>query len=136
MARNDKAKDSGRMDKPSSGSPGRSGFIPVKWVNAYLDETDRQWLGNHVHELASFVVEFVDALPEGYTLSTKFEHTSGKYLASLICSDSGDGNSGYAVSMRGTTRLDSIYALAYVVGEKLKWSLAASDGSGDTGRWG
>lgn len=136
MARNGKAEGKSGLGNTSGDKTGRGNFVPVNWVNPYLDASDKQWLTDHVHELAAVVIEFVDALPEGWSLSSKFDYQSSHWLSAVVCNPADGKGLGYACSMRGATRLDSLFALAYVVGEKLKWDLASSATGDDMGRWG
>ena len=132
--------------KRNSGSPadserpndraGRFTQSTVRWINPYLDKGDVSWLDSHDSELPIFVCDFVDAIPETANLSVKYDDRSGRYNAVIIYSADDPTNPGIAVSCRAATRIDALFALAYVVGEKYKWQLPAADQDQPGGRWG
>lgn len=121
-----------------NGSKPRSGNWQqdVRWINPYLGDTDIKWLEDNEPELTHIVMDFVDELPETYHLSSKPDTASPKFLAVLICSGDGDPNAGIALSIRGSTRVDALYALAYYVAHKMAWKLGTAAGSSGTSRWG
>lgn len=134
MAR--KNKDSEASER-KQGTPTRYGNNrpAVRWINAYLDKTDLEWLALHDPDAFSVVGELLDNIPPTYTLSAKYDASADRYLAILFANDSGDSNANAAVTGRGSTSVDAWYALAYLVCVKFKWQFP--DAAPETsGRWG
>lgn len=136
MARTGKTQEKSGVGGSASGTTGRGSFVPVQWVNPYLDNNDKRWLEDNYKQCNELVLEFVDALSETASLSSKYDSRSDRWLASVVFTGDGDPNNGWAVSMRGATRIDSLYALSYVVGVKLGWKVANSSEGTDLGKWG
>lgn len=129
-----------KASKSSEGRPardrvvGNSGYAPVKWVNPYTNEDDVQWLEDHADTQHIIICEFLAALIPGYNLSNKYDYKSERYIAAIVCVDTGDGNAGFAVSARGATPIDALYALAYICTIKLEW-VFSEGATGTTARW-
>lgn len=136
MARNGNSTGKQPASQPTSGKARWGDKSPIKWVNGYLNAADVEWLVAHDKQCADLVLEFIDALPEAATFSCKYESNSDRYLASIVFTGDGDPNDGWGCSMRGATRVDAIYALAYIVAEKYKWSLGTVDERNGNTRWG
>ena len=130
-----KSQDNSSGQRPPSDG-GKYSKPRLTWVNPYLDKGDREWLSSHVEQLADVVLEFLDALPDTASVTTKMDDQSGRFLSSLVFSADDARNPSHALSMRGSTRLDSIYALAYVYDVKLKGQLSDDISSEVDGRWG
>lgn len=121
----------------SEGASRRSNpqFSKLRWINPYLDQTDVEWLkANHL-DIAVVILDFLDGLPETCNLSAKYDNKTDRWLATVIYSSDDPTYSDTAVSIRGATRSDALYALAYVVVEKYADGLPEGDAA-PTGRWG
>lgn len=137
MARNrGSEKQSGNDAQSSSGASKWRNRNPVRWVNGYLNKDDIEWLVANDKHINDLVLEFIDALSDAASLSCKYEASSDKYLAAVVFTGDGDPNDGWACSMRGSNRVDALYALAYVVAEKYKWKLGTAGDDTSNGRWG
>lgn len=136
MARSKKDHPNTGSSERSSGNARRQFGNPLTWVNPYLDKDDQQWLLANSDKLPDVVCEFLDGAPETVSISSKVDHQSGRWLASVVCSPDDIANANHAVSMRGSTRLDALYALAYVCDFKLKWEFTDGGSTDAPGRWG
>lgn len=107
----------------------------LRWLSPYLDEKDQIWLQDNAHNLERFIFDTLGQLPVGYTLSSKFDAHTDRWLCTLICDRLDDPNRGIAVTGRGSTRANSIYTCLYIAGIKLEWEWVADAGQnlGDFG---
>lgn len=136
MARNgNNSKQEKSSENQTRFSNNFSGKSKLRWVNPYLDTKDIAWLNDNYDKLALIVCEFLDALPEGYTVSSKMDYHSGRFSATCVCENGDLPNNGMALSLRGATRIDALYALAYAHDFKLK-GIWAGAGDSDNARWG
>lgn len=90
----------------------------LQWVSANLNSGDKDWLRANVNHAMEFVAELLEELDESFSLSVKFDDKSRKYLSVLVCTAAEHEGAGCAISMRGATPFDSLYALAYYVGAR------------------
>lgn len=136
MARNKTSKQQ-TSDQQRSDNQSRWGTKPkLTWINPRLDASDREWLESHDNELPVVVCDFIDAIPETASLSSKYDADSTRYLSTLIFAPDDPRSPNVAISFRGASRLDSLYALAYLVGEKLAWDFGDTPTDENLGRWG
>jgi len=107
----------------------------LNWVSCYFDLPDREWLASEDHNYSLHICGFLDGLPLSYTVSSKYDSSTDRWLSTCICNDPSDVNHNSALTARGATRLDSLFALAYSHDYKLKgvWGGSADT---DLGRWG
>lgn len=136
--RNDEARDSGHVSSSKETGKGTKNTKPLNkliWVNAYLDETDKQWLKANRDNEYECIMQLFDELPEGYTISSKFDKTSDRWIAVCICDVVHDDNYNHALSMRGASRTSALYALYYTHVVKLNRSWATSQPA-DFSEWG
>lgn len=136
MARNNKAKSGSDFgDGYKKPVTARSGQQSLIWVAPYVDQNDLKWLENERPNISGVILEFLSDLPEGYSLSSKFDDKTDRWLTTCICSRSGDPNEGIALTARGSTRINSAYTLAYIAVFKLewKWRERGDNNSGDFG---
>lgn len=106
-----------------------------QWLSPYIDKADLDWLESNVDSMPEYVFGFLSELPVGYTLSSKFDPTSDRWLTTCICSAGDDPNEGIALTARGASRIDSLYTLAYLAAGKLEWNWTAQS-LGGSGRFG
>lgn len=98
----------------ASSGVGRSRSVNRQWLNPYLDAQDKEWLNNERSNQASVILELLDVLEAGYSLNVKVDSQSGRWNAILFCDVPDCPNSGYALSVRGSTAANSAYCLAYL----------------------
>lgn len=136
MARSSKSGDSNRFgDAPQKPKSGYNQSNIKQWLSPYLDKADLNWLESNVDSMSEYVFSFLSELPVGYTLSSKFDNNTDRWLTTCICSAGDDPNNGIALTARGATRIDSLYTLAYLAAGKLEWNWVQSL-LGGNGRFG
>ncbi len=121
-----------RDQNPTGSKQRKSPFDEkIKFISPYLSKDDKSWLDSNVGGAIDIIEAFLDDLPAGYTLSSKFDDFSGKWLATLICSRDSDPNRGYALTARGRTRVLSLFVLGYLHVEKSggAWISGMDDGT-------
>lgn len=96
----------------------------LQWVVSSLDAGDKKWLRDNINHSLEYVGEFVTNLTPSFTLTLKFEDRAQRYLATLVCTDSEHPAASMALSCRGATPFDALYAMAYL-----------ADGKYDTPWW-
>lgn len=112
-------------DKPKTGAPGKSGYRKFTFLAPYLDANDKLWLRDNIDNYGSVVCLLLEQCTSTLRLSLKFDDGSSRFLAVLF-DDSGDVKQpGTALSVRGATAADAIYALAYLHCYKLSDGWAA-----------
>lgn len=118
--------------------PASEGNKPARlqWVNPYLGDVDKSWLKSNSSDLLAWVGELLDNLSSGESLSTWFDYDAHRYVASVSCRDPQSPNHGFAISIRGATRLDALYALAYLVRVRFDGAAWNGDTSEDGDPWG
>lgn len=102
----------------------------LQWVASSLDAGDKEWLRNNANHSLEYVGEFLEDLSPSFTLSVKPEDRSGRYLATLVCTDKEHDGAGCALSSRGSTSFNALYALAYLALGKWPepwWQQAGND---------
>lgn len=118
-------------------SPGRSSDFQSKYdfVSVYLSVEDKQWLESNRSRALEYICQLIESLSDTYKLSCNFDSHSGRYLATLTCRVPNHPNSGLIMAIRGSTELNSLYALSYSHFEKLgeEWRGIASVDSSDFG---
>lgn len=122
MARGNKG-NSGSDFGDGKGIPKASYVRPnqLRWLSPYLDEKDQIWLQAELDNLAEFIFGRIAELPVGYTLSSKFDDRTDRWLTTIICDRVDDPNRGIAVTGRGSTRINSLYTCFYIAAVKLEW---------------
>lgn len=89
-------------------------FRKFDFITPYLGQDDKQWLRDHYDNLPVIVCNLVEQLASHHRFSLKRDESSGRWLAVLF-DDSGEKSEpGTAMSVRGATPIDAIYALAYL----------------------
>ncbi|HET8671915.1 MAG TPA: hypothetical protein VFM05_15245, partial [Candidatus Saccharimonadales bacterium] len=123
----------GNATKPPKSTDTRSNVR--HWLSPHLNEYDQVWLRDNSDDIPRFVFGVLAELPVGYTLSSKFDDRTDRWLATLICDRVDDPNRGIAVTGRGSTRINSVYTCIYIAAVKLEWSWAeaTTQGMGDYG---
>ncbi len=103
----------------------------LTWVPTSLNDADKRWLSannDHAHE---YIFALLDSLSRGYTLSSKYDDKSDRWLSTIICSDESDPHYSCALAVRGKTRVISAYILAYIHMVKLSDGWGVSGDGGD-----
>lgn len=117
-------------DAASPADSGKSGFSGqrLQFVDGYLDKDDLAWLENNAEGADSLILDLITESGDYGGLSCKFDEKSGKYLAILFGGSTPDFNSGFALTSRGSSPIDALYALAYkhIVKFRRGWSSFAS----------
>lgn len=106
-----------------------------KYVNVYLNEQDCEWLESNYATANDYFTDFVDTLPTTYGISLYQDSTSGKWNAILSCNDDFDPNNGCKLSVRVSSAVDALYALAYAHDVKFEGKWGNGTGSAAS-RWG
>lgn len=94
------------------GQPSVSGQR-LQFVDGYLDKDDLAWLEDHASESDALILDLITESGNYGGMSCKFDEKSGKYLAILFGGGTPEFNSGYALTSRGASPIDALYALAY-----------------------
>lgn len=108
----------------------------LQWVVSSLDSDDKGWLKDNSNHALEYVGEFLEELTFEFTLSVKREDKSGRYLATLVCTAAEHPGAGCAMSSRGSTAFNSIFALAYLAEVKYTGEWWSRAGGGDDDPWG
>lgn len=121
----------GATGKKSKGNS----YSDLKWVNPNINDADKDWLKTHVDDIADYVCELFESLSEGHTITSKYDSYTSRFLTTIVCNDAHSPNFGCAFSVRGATRVDSLYAAAYCHFVKYErvWFV---DGGDALDRWG
>lgn len=108
-----------------------------KFVNATLNDKDRDWLGSNEGTLYDCVVELMEAMGREYALRVAYDYKTTRFTAMLTCLVNDHPNTGLILSMRGATPADAIYALYYVHEHKSEglWRSVAPEDKPQS-RWG
>jgi len=85
-----------------------------KFINVTLNDQDRNWLSSNDGTLYDCVVELMEALGGEYALRVAYDYKTARFTAMLTCLVNDHANTGFILSMRGSTPADAIYALFYV----------------------
>lgn len=111
------------------GAPGSAKRIEFTFINVTPNAGDVQWLLDNEEAAASFVFEWIADIPDRYKLSVSRDVQSGRFNATLACSDPDDPNYALILSFRGSDAASALYGLAYSDQIKLEgqWRRAGSE---------
>jgi len=117
----DRDKDNAERRKPA--------YKPLVWVSPYISEQDRVWLKRNSDSIPAVICRFLDELPLGYSVSCKYDNKSERWLAMCVCNEPNDVNDGCALTARASTRVKSLFILAYLHLMALEgnWGAASAD---------
>lgn len=129
------AKGKSKREKQSGSQARSSGRVSTRWINPTFNDQDVRWLTDNADNALGVCAEFYTAMPEGYSIVSKYNFHEDRWHGQCFCNSADDPNENVAVSVRGATRLDALYALAYAILHKLppEWEGAVSDSNA---RWG
>lgn len=130
---NSKRPRSTDVDRPTkqSVSNGKSASRSVEFVNCHLDTNDKDWLRSTSNDSPACVSEFLLGLTETERLSVKFDPKSLRFVAYLFEDSLHSPNTGCALTVRGATAHDALFALAYC--HKYKFAFEWGNGTDDVG---
>lgn len=119
-----------KPDPAGSQSPNR-----LNWINVNLSNEDEIWLSDNWDSSTSLLADFIAESDDYGGLSVKEDKNGGGKLAILYGGETPETFAGYALTGRGTTAYDALYALAYKHLIKLgrKWP---TQGTAAKGRFG
>jgi hypothetical protein len=139
--KNGMARKKGQNDFGELEPAGKARSVPTlkgnvaRWLSPNLTSEDKAWLAANVNRLPEYICGFLHDAGRGYTVSCKFDQNTDRWLSTIICNDDTDGNFSVAVTGRGSTRINSLYTLAYLVVGVLQWEFTDDD-SGASGDFG
>lgn len=119
------------VEKPNSGNKSWPTGDKLVWLSTYLQKDDVKWLQDNYDGVLDAVSRLFIEAGDGSQISVKPDSASPKFLATYISVGISTGRK-YAVSIRGTTRIDALYALYYFVAVRYAWDLEGGAGSTDT----
>lgn len=131
VARKPKASQGSGAAGAYGGSSGAGQRIEFTFINVSPNAGDIQWLLDNQEDAANIVFEWIAGIPNGYKLSCAVDKQSGRFNATLACSDADDPNFARILSFRGATAADALYGLAYADLHKLEgeWGRAKGEPS-------
>lgn len=94
--------------------------VEFTFINVSPNAGDIQWLLDNEQEAAGIVFEWVAGIPDRYKLSCARDVQSGRFNATLACSDPDDPNYALILSFRGADAASALYGLAYADLHKLE----------------
>jgi hypothetical protein len=131
-----KTSPSDNGSNPDKGKTSGGAYRKFTFIAPYLDQNDKLWLRDNLDNYAHVVCLAMEQFPLHLRLSVKFDNASSRWLA-ILFDDSGDPKSqGVALSVRGATAIDAVYALAYLHCYKLSGGWSLETDAADTDPWG
>lgn len=119
MARGKRNTDNRNVEPLDPNTPVFKQPDKLRFVNVYLDEQDKQWLGDNWKDAWLHISEFMDTAQERYLrINVGYDEKSSRWNAFAACCASNSPDFGKALSVRGATAIAALFGLAYADGFK------------------
>jgi len=124
--------DNNKKSTGNDKSGGKSNYTGnLTWISPSINDADKRWLSANSDAAPEHIFTFMGRLSAAYTLSSKYDDRTERWLTSLICTDEHHENFGCALTARGKSREVSIFILAYLFMVKLEHGWGVTGGNDD-----